>query len=102
MTHFFDEWDCVERKSVSRFCFEGSDAAFTENDVWIAVAEDVFGCEKEFFDGGTHAALQKDGFFGFSDFFEEVEILHVSRANLKNVCVFFHDVDGAQIPASCA
>ncbi len=69
VAEFFYEWNGIDCESVARGVFEGADAAFAKDDVWVAVREDVFGGEKPFFDGGIHAAFEHDWFLDFADFF---------------------------------
>src|SRR5262249_47989327 len=82
----------VER--VARKVREGADAAFAEHHVVVAFGEDVLGGHKEFVERGGHAAFEEHGLFAAAGAFEEGKILHVARADLDTVGVFFNEVEG--------
>ena len=81
----------VER--VARVGFEGADAALAEDHVVVAAGEDVFGAEQKFFHRGGHAALEQDGLADFAERAEQMIILHVARADLKNIDVLAHHLN---------
>src|ERR1700687_1120427 len=81
----------VER--VARKIGEGAHAALTENDVVVAFGEDVFGGHEEFVERGGHTALEENGLFGAARAVEQGKILHVARADLDDVGVFFDEVE---------
>lgn len=93
MGPFLDDGDGGDVEGVADAIFEGFDASFAEDDVAVSLAEDVFGGEEPILDGGSESAFEDDGCLGFSDFAEEVEILHVSSADLEGVGVFFDEFD---------
>ncbi len=93
MAAFFHGGNDGEVERVAGMVGEGADAAFAEHDVVVAFAEDVFGGHEEFVERGRHAALQEDGFLGAAGAFEQREILHVARADLDYVGVFFNKVE---------
>src|SRR5215470_11410561 len=70
-----------------------ADAAFAKHDVVIAFGQDVFGSHQEFVESSGHAALQQDWFFRAAGALEQGEILHVARADLNDIGVFFHEVE---------
>ncbi len=51
----------------------------------IAARRDVFGRHQPLGDGRAHAALQYDGHVDAPDFLQQVEVLHVARADLDHV-----------------
>src|SRR3990172_2752863 len=55
------ERDGVDVHGVAGGGLEGADAALAEDDVGVALGEDVLGGEEPLLDGGGHAALQEDG-----------------------------------------
>ena len=93
MAAFFYRWNDGEVERVAGEIGEGANAALAEHDVVIAFGEDVFGGHKEFVERGGHAALEEDRFFGAAGALEEGEILHVARANLDDVGIFFDQVE---------
>ena len=70
---------------VARVGFESADAALAQNDFVVAAGEDVFGGEQQFFDGGGDAALQQHRLAQLAEFAQQIEILHVARADLQDV-----------------
>src|ERR1700730_15278707 len=72
---------------------ERAHAALAEHYVVIAFAEDIFGGHQEFVEGGGHAALEENWFFGAAGALEQREILHVAGADLDHVGVFFDEVE---------
>jgi len=97
MAQLFDQRDCGQRKCVAGFLFEGANAAFTENHIWVAVGKNVFGGEQELFNGGTKSALEQDRFLACSDFFQKFEVLHVAGADLEHVAMCGNGLDIAWI-----
>src|SRR6185437_6628654 len=69
-------------------------AALAQDDLVVAFAHDVFRGHQKFFQRGRHAALEQHRFFGSSGALEEREILHVAGADLDNVGVALHQVQG--------
>jgi len=90
---FFNGGDDRQIESVAGMVGECAHAAFAEHHVVIAFAQDVFGGHQELVEGGGHAALEEDGFFGAAGALEQREILHVAGADLDNVGVFFDEVE---------
>src|SRR5580692_4544365 len=89
--------DAGDIQGISYGILEGFDSALAEDDAAIALAEDVFGGEEPVLDAGGEAALEEDGLAHFSDLAKEIEILHVSGADLKAIDVFFHRLDLAGV-----
>src|SRR5467141_2368019 len=90
MGKFFDYWDGGDVERVARVRFEGADAALAEDYVVIPAGEDVLSAEEEFFHGGGHAALEEHGLADFAEGAEEIIVLHVARADLKDIDVAEH------------
>src|SRR6266446_1133659 len=93
MRKFFDYGDGGDIERVARVGFEGADAALAEDDVVVAAGKNVFGAQQQFFHGGGHAALEQHGLADFAKGAEEVVVLHVARADLKDVHVAEHHLD---------
>src|ERR1700722_6792793 len=72
---------------------ESAHAAFAEHDVVVAFAQDVFGGHQEFVEGGGHAALEENWFFGAACPLGGGEILHVAGADLNYVGLLFDEVE---------
>ena len=82
-----------EIERVARVRFEGADAALAEQDVRVAVGEDVFGGEQPFLDVLAQAALEQDRLAGSRGGDEELEVLPVAGADLQDVRVLGDVVD---------
>src|SRR6267154_474456 len=93
MRKFFDYGNRGDIERVAGISLERADAALAENDVVIAARQNVFGAHQKFFHGGGHAAFQQDGFADFAKRAKEKVVLHVARANLKNVHVTEHHLN---------
>jgi len=85
MGFFFGDGDGGEIESVAGVGFEGANAALAEQDVGIAVGEQIFGGEEPFFDFFAHAAFEHHGFAGVRAFDEKAEVLSVAGADLEDV-----------------
>ena len=89
----FEDGDGGDVHGVAGVGFEGADAALAEDEVVVAAGEDVLGGEEDFLDGGGDAALHEDGLADVAELAEEVEVLHVARADLEAVDVGEHGLD---------
>ena len=70
---------------VARVGLEGADAALAQNHFVIAAGENVFRRQQQFFDGRGNAALQQNRLADLAEFAQQIEVLHVARADLQNV-----------------
>ena len=77
--------------------FEGADAAFTENDFFVAAAQYVLSRKEPLFDGRHETALQQDRFAVMPQFAEQRVVLHVPRADLVDVAVLADQLDLADV-----
>ena len=93
MREFFENGNGVDVGGVARGSFKSADAALAQHDARVAAADNVFACHQHFFDGGRHAALEKNGRAGFTDGAQQIEVLHVARAELEDIHIFFHHRD---------
>src|SRR5216684_603698 len=73
--------------------FVHANAALAEYHVVFATGEDVLGAHQQFFHGGGHVALEKNGFTDFTKRAKEIVVLHVARADLKDVHVTHHHLN---------
>src|SRR2546429_375493 len=89
----FDRRDDREVQSVARKVRKGPNAALAQHHVVVALGEEVLRGHEKFIEGGGHAALEKNGLLGAAGALEEREILHVARANLDDVGVFFDELE---------
>ena len=74
------------RSSVLRvYGLEGADAALAEDDLVVALREDVLGGEQPLLHRRRHAALEQDRLAQPADLGEQGEVLHVAGADLEHV-----------------
>ena len=67
--------------------FEAADPSLTQDHLFVALGQDVLGRHQQITNGGTHAPLEHHRTRGLPDLTEQVEVLHVSCADLKHVGV---------------
>ena len=72
-------------QSVSGGGLEGADPALAENDVGVAVGQDVLGAQQPFLDRIAQAALEENGSVRRSDRLQQGEVLGVASAHLQHV-----------------
>ena len=77
--------DGAHVEGVARASLERANAALTQHDLVVPFAHDIFSAHKQLIDRGRHAALEQHGLAITAKLLEQREILHVSRAHLKNV-----------------
>lgn len=77
--------DGGEVEGVAGVGLESADAALAQQDVWVAVGEEVFGGENPFLDPLAHPALEEDGLLRVGALDEELKILRVAGTDLQNV-----------------
>ncbi len=73
--------------------FERANAALAQDDVGIPFGQDVFGARQELVEARGHSALEQDRPVGLADRLEQVEVLHVARADLQDVDFARHPLD---------
>ena len=88
-----DDRDGGDVHRVAGVGLEGADAALAEDDVVVAAGEDVFGGEQQLFDGGGDAALEQHGLADRAELAQQVEVLHIARADLEEIDVGQHQLD---------
>ena len=67
--------------------FEGPDAPLAEDDVGVAVADDILRGKKKILDGRRETPFEHDRLVQHADFLQEAEVLHVARPYLDDVGV---------------
>ena len=77
--------DGPEVEGVARVGFERADTAFAEDDVRVAVGQDVFGGQKPLFEAHAESAFEEDGFAAAGAGDEELEVLRIAGADLQNI-----------------
>ena len=85
MRFLLGDGDRREIKCVPRVGLEGPDTPFAEQDVGVAMRQDVLGGKQPFLDAFAHSALQQDRFAASGRFDEKLKVLPVPRADLKDV-----------------
>src|SRR5258708_6748597 len=83
----------AEVERVARVIGKSPDAALAQDDLVIAFAHDIFRGHEKFFERGGHATFQQHRLARLARFFEQGKILHVARANLDDVSVFFDEIE---------
>src|SRR3990172_32752 len=97
MAQPLDHRYCVHVEGEAGGRLVGADAALAEDDVGVAVGEDVRGGEQPLLDRRPHAALEEHGLVRLADLVQEGEVLHVAAANLEDVGVAGDEVDVAGV-----
>src|SRR5215471_14565259 len=87
---FLNSRDDGQVQSVAREIGKSSYAALAEHHVVVAFGKDVFGGHQELVESSGHASLQQYRFLCAARVLEQRKILHVARANLDDVGVFFN------------
>ena len=85
--------DDAQVQRVAREIGEGAHAALAEDHVVIALGHQVFRGHQEFVERGGHAALQQHRLLRAARALQKRKILHVARADLDHVRVFFDQVE---------
>src|SRR5262245_3233530 len=77
--------------------FERADSPLTEDYLSVAFREHVLGRHEEVFHGRAHAPLEQDWDLGPATFFEQIEVLHVPRADLEDIGIALDILDLARV-----
>src|SRR5438309_3752480 len=94
VTAFFYGWNDGEVQRVAGKVGEGAHAAFAEHNVIVALTQNVFGGHEEFVESCGHSTFEQHRLLCASRPFQQRKILHVARADLYYVGVFFHQIEG--------
>lgn len=73
----------VER--IARVVVKRADAALAEDDLLVAAGHDVLGAHEQLLERAGQAALEQDGLAQLAKLTQEVEVLHIARADLNDV-----------------
>ena len=92
-----DGGDRRQIEGVPRMQRKGPHPAFTQDHLIISLRHDVFRREKPFIERRGHAALQQHRQLRTARAPQERKILHVTRADLNDVAIFFDEVDAGHI-----
>ncbi|EJW99989.1 hypothetical protein EVA_11904 [gut metagenome] len=85
MAQFVNCRNCGQVKSVAGESFVCTDTTFTQNDIVISTCHNVLCTHQPFLQGICKTTLEKNGFICTADFFQQVEVLHISCTNLNNI-----------------
>ena len=88
----FQNGDGVDVGGVARGGLKGADAALAQDDLFVAARQKILGRHEQFFDGGAQPALEQYRFARFAQRAQEIEVLHVARAHLKDIHILQHQV----------
>ncbi len=64
---------------------KGSDAALTEDHIFVAARVNIFSRHQEFLHGCGKAAFQQNWLFGTPQLLEQHKVLHIARAQLDDI-----------------
>ncbi len=78
-------------KSVASIGFERANSALAQDDIVVSTSHNVFGGEQQLFQCRSNAPFEQNRLFDFPQFTQQIEILHVARANLEDVHKRQHD-----------
>ena len=82
---FVDDGHGGKVQRVAGVFFKRADAALAEDDLLVAAGHDVLGAHEQLLEGAGKAALEQDGLAQLAKLTQEVEVLHVARADLNDV-----------------
>ena len=93
MGQLFDGRNGGQIQGVSVLGLKGSDAALAQHHIPVASGHDVLGGQEELLDRRGEPALEQHRLIVGADFLEELEVLHVARADLDDVRFFQEELD---------
>ena len=85
MRQLVDHRDRRNIHRVARVRFKSADAALAQNHLVISARQNVFRREQPLFERRRNAALQQCRLAQFPDFAQQVEVLHIARADLQDI-----------------
>ena len=97
MAHALEHRNGGNIECVAGVLLVGADAALAEDNVLVAARHDVLGAHQKFLHGVCEAALEQDGLAGLTEFFQQLEVLHIACADLEAVALVHEDVDMRRI-----
>src|SRR4029077_13483210 len=93
MRQLLDDGNSGDIERVAQVGLKRANATLAKDHVVVSAGKNVLGAEKKLLNRGGHAALQKDGLLNFTERAEKKIVLHVARADLKNIDVLAHHLD---------
>src|SRR3954464_13173741 len=91
----------AEIQGVARVVGKGANASFTQDDLIVALREDVFCSHQKLLERRGHPALQENRLACTAGTPQQREILHIARSDLHTVCVSFDKIEGLNINSFC-
>ena len=92
---FSQDDDRPEVEGVTHRSIEGSDASFTQNNLFVARREDVFSGVQKFIECRRRPSFKNHRTASSANLTQQAVILHVSRADLQDVGIFGHELNVA-------
>lgn len=87
MREHLDQWNGADIHGVARDFLKCTNTALTEDNVAIAMGENVLGGQEPLFDGCRHPTLEYDWFLSTPDLIKQDIVLHIAGADLQNIGV---------------
>lgn len=75
----------IDVESIAIGTLKGSNTPLAQQDALVSDMIDVLGTLEELLDGSGHAPFEENGQPGFPCSLQQIEVLHVPCANLKDV-----------------
>src|SRR5438876_7791497 len=88
MRKSLDKRNGTDIHRIACYFLEGTNTTLTENDVAVALREDIFCGQEPSFNGGRHTALEHDRFVCPAYLIQKHIVLHIACAYLQNISVF--------------
>lgn len=97
MAHALEHRNRGNIEGVSGVLLVGADAALAEDNVLVAAGHDVLGAHQELLHGVGEATLEQDGLARLAELLEQLEVLHIARADLEAVALVHENVDMGRV-----
>ena len=92
MRQMFQNRNGIDIGRVARGSFKGADAALAQHHALVTPRQNIFGRHQQFFDGRGKSAFEQDSGACFANGTQQIEVLHVARADLKHIHIFDHHI----------
>ena len=93
MREFLDNRNRRDIQRIARVSLEGPNPALTQDYLIVPTGHNVLSREQQLFQRRGNPALQQDGLAHFPQLTKQVEVLHIPRADLKDVNVRQHQLN---------
>src|SRR6266700_3118557 len=90
MRKLVDDGNRRDVQRIARVSLERANAALAQDDIIIATGHNVLGREQQFFKRGSDASLEHHRLLYLAQFPQQIEVLHVARADLQDIDVGQH------------